>query len=117
MLGAASRQTLAASITATVIDGSGDIVHKATVGGLYPASAYKVFTFGGLANDMEVNESVDSTCLTGENDARTLGNSRWICFAWRPVLRTAIHHLCPNQAMKATHTLVCQSLLYTPGRR
>jgi hypothetical protein len=67
--GACMEQTLTASITATVLDGSGNIVHKATQSVEFLQQArFSVFaTNSGLANDMEVNESVDfQRALPGE---------------------------------------------------
>jgi hypothetical protein len=64
-----SEKTFTASITATVMDGSGDIVHKATQPVDFIQQArFSVFaTNSGLANDMEVNESVDfQRALPGE---------------------------------------------------
>jgi hypothetical protein len=73
--GTCIEQTLTASITATVIDGSGNIVHKATQSVEFMQQVefmqharFSIFaTNSGLANDMEVNESVDfQRALPGE---------------------------------------------------
>jgi hypothetical protein len=97
LLGVLASSRPLASITATVIDGSGAAVHKAT--GRWTLSSKRAIVFL-LARQQWPGKRYGSKRVsrlnvpTGGNDARTLGNSRWRFVSSGPSLRTAIHHLC-----------------------